>query len=328
MAEAAITIIGLGKLGSSIGLALKTPELDFEVIGHDKDGEVSKRARTMGAVDRTSWNLLAACEQADIVVLAIPFDQVRETLKAIGPELRPGCVVLDTSPLKQPVMAWAAEYLGEGIHFVGISLGINPEAALDIASGPAGARVDLFADSPCCLMPAPNCLPEAVKTAQDFATLLGATPHFVDPVEYDGLSTAVNLMPGLLSAALFGPITRSPGWREMRRLSSNDLVRFSEPLTAGGAAMARAAILSRGNVLLWLDAAIAELETIREQVNQEQEDALSDQIGESFDAREEWLVDWGLNRWEKRSRPKIPTGGGLFGQMFGFRSRRRPSDEK
>jgi len=279
MAEAAITIIGLGKLGSSIGLALKTPELDFEVIGHDKDGEVSKRARTMGAVDRTSWNLLAACEQADIVVLAIPFDQVRETLKAIGPELRPGCVVLDTSPLKQPVMAWAAEYLGEGIHFVG-------------------------------------------------ATLLGATPHFVDPVEYDGLSTAVNLMPGLLSAALFGPITRSPGWREMRRLSSNDLVRFSEPLTAGGAAMARAAILSRGNVLLWLDAAIAELETIREQVNQEQEDALSDQIGESFDAREEWLVDWGLNRWEKRSRPKIPTGGGLFGQMFGFRSRRRPSDEK
>ncbi len=328
MAEAAITIIGLGKLGSSIGLALKIPELDFEVIGHDKDGGVSKRARTMGAVDRTSWNLIAACEQADIVVLAIPFDQVRETLKAIGPELRPGCVVLDTSPLKQPVMAWAADYLGEGIHFVGISLGINPEAALDIASGPAGARVDLFANSPCCLMPAPNCRPEAVKTAQDFATLLGATPHFVDPVEYDGLSTAVNLMPGLLSAALFGPITRSPGWREMRRLSSNDLVRFSEPMAAGGAAMAKAAILSKGNVLLWLDAAIAELETIREQVRQEQEDALSDQIGESFDAREEWLVDWGLNRWEKRSRPEMPTGGGLFGQMFGFGSRRKPRDEK
>ena len=130
MAEAAITIIGLGRLGSSIGLALKTPELDFEVIGHDKDREVSKRTRTMGAVDRTSWNLIAACEQTDIVVLAIPFDQVRETMKAIGPELQPGCVVLDTSPLKQPVMAWAADYLGEGIHFVGISLGINPEAVL------------------------------------------------------------------------------------------------------------------------------------------------------------------------------------------------------
>ncbi len=328
MTEAVITIIGLGKLGSSIGLALKRPELDFKVMGHDKDRGVSKRARTLGAVDSTSWNLIAACEQTDIVVLAIPFDQVRETLKAIGPELQPGCVVLDTSPLKQPVMAWAADCLGEGIHFVGISLGINPEAALDMASGPAGARVDLFANSPCCLMPAPNCRPEAVKTAQDFATLLGATPHFVDPVEYDGLSTAVNLMPGLLATALFGPITRSPGWREMRRLSSNDLVHFSEPLTAGGPAIAEASILSRENVLLWLDAAIAELETIREQVSQEREDALSDQIGESFDAREEWLVDWGLNRWEKRSRPEMPTGGGMFGQLFGFRSRRKPSDKR
>jgi hypothetical protein len=114
----------------------------------------------------------------------------------------------------------------------------------------------------------------------------------------------------------------------MRRLSSNDLVHFSEPLTAGGPAIAEASILSRENVLLWLDAAIAELETIREQVSQEREDALSDQIGESFDAREEWLVDWGLNRWEKRSRPEMPTGGGMFGQLFGFRSRRKPSDKR
>ena len=69
MAKAAITIIGLGRIGSSIGLALKAPELDYEVVGHDKDGLVQKKAREIGAVDSTSWNLISACEPADVVII-------------------------------------------------------------------------------------------------------------------------------------------------------------------------------------------------------------------------------------------------------------------
>ena len=128
MAKATITIVGLGKRGSSVGLALKSSELDFRVIGHDKEAEVAKQARTLGAVDSTPWNLIAACEPADVVILTIPFDQVQKTLMAVGPELRPGCVVLDTSPFKQPVIAWAARCLGYGVQFVGIALGTTAGA--------------------------------------------------------------------------------------------------------------------------------------------------------------------------------------------------------
>jgi len=328
MAKATITIIGLGKLGSSIGLALKTPELDFKVIGHDKNNKVAKKAHAMGAVDSSSWNLIAACETADVVILAIPFDQVQETLKAIGPELQPGCVVLDTSPLKQPVMDWAAKYLGEGVHFVGISLGTNPAAMLDASGGPAGARLDLFANSPCCIMPAPDCRPEAVKTAQDVATLLGATPHFLDPTEYDGISTAVNLMPGLMAAALLGPVASSPSWRETRRLSSSDLLHFSRPLKAGGPALALAAVLNKDNVLRWLDTAITQLKTIREQVDQEQQETLAAHIGAASDARADWRADWQLNQWEKQSKPEMPSAGSWFGQFLGFGTRRKPKDKQ
>jgi len=327
MTTATITIVGLGKIGSSIGLALKTPELDFHVIGHDKDGVVAKEARSIGAVDSTSWNLITACDPADVVILAIPFDQVRGTLEAIGPELKPGCVVIDTSPLKRPAMIWAAEYLGEGIHFVGIALGTNPEAVLDPTSGPAGARVDLFANSPCCLMPAPNCRPEAVKSAQDIITLLGATPHFVDPAEYDGLATAVNLMPALMVTALLRPAMDSPSWREMRRLASDDLAHFSWPVSAGGQAVAQAAILNKVNALRWLDAAMSELKAIRQQVEEENQEALTERIGGIYEEREEWMADWQLNRWEKR-KSALPSAGGWFGQLFGFGRRRPPGEEQ
>ncbi len=327
MTRATVTIVGLGRRGASIGLALKTADLDYQVIGHDKDREATKQARAKGAVDSTSWNLINACEPADAVILTIPFDQVQETLQAIGHELRPGCVVVDTSLLKQPAIAWAAEYLDPEVHFISVALGTNPEVALETAGGPEGARADLFADSPCCLMPDPLCKPEAVKVAQDLAKLLGATPYFMGPDEYDGLATVVNVMPALVAASLLGPAGDSSSWQEMRRLSSTDLLRFSQPVAAGGPAIAQAAVYNRDTVRHWLEAAIAELQAIREQLDPEHQEALAARVEAVGEAREQWLADWKLNRWEKRPGPGMPTAGSLLGHLFGLGSRRKPGEE-
>ena len=50
MAKATITIIGLGKRGASVGLALKQKEPELNIIGHDKDAELDKIACQKG------WN--------------------------------------------------------------------------------------------------------------------------------------------------------------------------------------------------------------------------------------------------------------------------------
>jgi prephenate dehydrogenase len=43
-----ITIIGLGQIGSSIGLALKARNVNVHILGHDKDPQVAKRRRRRG----------------------------------------------------------------------------------------------------------------------------------------------------------------------------------------------------------------------------------------------------------------------------------------
>ena len=328
MAKATITIIGLGRRGSSIGLALKKPELDFEVIGHDSDSLVAKEARSIGAVDKTPWNLIEACLPADVVILTIPFDQVRSTLKAIGQDLKAGAVVLDTSVLKQPVIDWAEDYFTEEAYFVGIALGTNPAAMLDETRGPEGARADLFADSSCCVVPAPNCRPEAVKTAQDVAVLLGADPFFMDPAEYDGLSTTVNLLPALLGAALLGPVTASPSWREMRRLSAHSLMRATQPLENGGAALAQALNLRSDNTLHWLNVMIEELHTLRERMQEGDVELLTAQLNALNEEREEWLDDWQRNRWEKLPGADVPAPGGMLSSLLGGFGRKRRSDKE
>ncbi|MBC7316650.1 MAG: prephenate dehydrogenase/arogenate dehydrogenase family protein, partial [Chloroflexi bacterium] len=54
-----ITIVGLGTVGVSLGLALKAIAPDVTITGHDPDPERAKRAQDLGAVDKRHWNLPA-----------------------------------------------------------------------------------------------------------------------------------------------------------------------------------------------------------------------------------------------------------------------------
>jgi prephenate dehydrogenase len=326
MARATITIVGLGKIGTSIGLALSTPENDLQVIGHDKNSDVAKESKSRGAVDSTEWNLISACERADMIVLAIPFDQIESTLQAIGNELKIGTVIVDTSSFKRPVIEWAKKHLAANVHLVGIGLGRNPAAMMDLTPGPAGARADLFANAPCCVMPSPSSEPASVKMAQDLATLLGANPYFLDPAEYDGLSTAVNLVPALLAGALLGPVISSPGWREMRRLGASDLLYLGQPLKVDPFGLVLEAAHNRESVLHWLDTVMMELQTIRDQVAAQDDELLAHRLEAVNVGLENWLIDWKQNEWERSAKPPMPSTGGWFRQLFGFG--RRKEEEK
>ena len=83
-----ITIIGLGQIGSSIGLALKARNVNVHLMGHDKDPQVAREAQKVGAVDEIKHNLPASVRDAKIVILALPLGGIRETLEVIAPDLQ------------------------------------------------------------------------------------------------------------------------------------------------------------------------------------------------------------------------------------------------
>jgi cyclohexadieny/prephenate dehydrogenase len=121
-----ITIIGLGRRGGSIGLALKAKARDLLLVGHDREPALAKAAQSRGVVDRVEWNLPRACETADMAVLAMPLTGVREALTAAGDAFRADCVVTSLAPLLGPPLAWAAETLPKGVHFVAGNFAANP----------------------------------------------------------------------------------------------------------------------------------------------------------------------------------------------------------
>jgi prephenate dehydrogenase len=288
-----ITIVGLGRVGGSIGLALKSLKplrafkgsagAGFEIVGHDKDNEAAKRAVKAGCVDRTEWNLINACDGADLVVVSIPLDAVKDTLAAIAHELKPGCVVTDTGSLKVPVLAWAREFLPNTVHFVGghpIVDNLPSEADSPSASLLSGAIY--------CLTPGTNTPPEALQRVSDLAEAVGAQPYYVDAAEHDGLIAALEHVPLLVALALQAMASASPARREMVRLSGSSFAGVTQLLSGEAERLASLCALNGDNIARWLDDCIDKLSYLRELVASRNREELQKSFAGGLESRAGW----------------------------------------
>jgi prephenate dehydrogenase len=279
-----ITLVGLGQIGSSIGLALRETGASLEVVGHDKDSKAVKRASKGGSVDRTDWNLINACDGADVIVLSIPLLDIQSTLEAIGPDLKEGCVVTDTATLKVPVLKWARESLPSTVHFVGghpIIERTGPERETPTA--------DLLAGAIYCLTPDTNSPPQALRAASDLVEAVGAKPYYLNAAEHDGLIAAVEQVPLLLALALQVMAGESPSRREMIQLSGVDFTSVTQLLAGDAAQLAALSTLNVANVVRWLDAVLPRLTKLRELVASEDKESLQKTFASALETREEWM---------------------------------------
>ena len=189
-----ITIIGLGQIGASIGLALSQHKKTVSVVGHDIELAVERAAQKKGAVEKTEHNLPRAVKDARVVVLALPVHQIRETLEFIAPDLMDGTVVVDTAPIKSEVAKWAKDILPEGCFYVGLVPTLGAEFLNDKGTGLDSAKADLFSKSIFLVTAPPGAPGEAVQLVSDLVKLMDATAMLTDIVESDGLMTSAHLL--------------------------------------------------------------------------------------------------------------------------------------
>lgn len=304
-----ITIVGLGLIGASIGMALKKANLKgMEIVGHDRDGEAAGRARRRGAVDRTDWNLISAVREANMIVIATPVMGVRDTFAVIAPHLAEDCVLTDTASTKAHVMLWADELLPPHVSFIGG----HPMAGKEV-SGADGADPDLFSGCTYCLIPSPKAAPKAVEWVIGLVNILGAKPLFLDATEHDGLAAGISHLPLILSMALVSATTGGNSWREMSKLAASGFRDVSR-LASGNPEMSRDICLTnQDSIVRWIDRFIDELGRYRKLVS-EGGDGLLAEFQRVWEAREKWL--YSLQGVEETGRPPIPSSRELLGDVF------------
>jgi prephenate dehydrogenase len=288
-----VLIVGLGLIGSSIGMALRRwseeRKVDgrkpLEVVGFDPNLDHQRAAEKLGAVDKGAWDLAKASRDADVIVLATPVNSMRDVMQDLVPHLQPGAIVTDTGSTKAEVLKWAAEILPREVHFIGT----HPMAGK--TQSVEGADADLFVGATWCVSPSVTASEEAVRTVLGLVSAAGAEPFFIDPGEHDAYVAGVSHLPFVLSAALMNAVSRDPSWRDMKTLTAGGF-RDTTRLAAGSPAMHRDILLTnRDAVTRWIDAVVGTLGEIRETIASGDEGAsasLDAFFSEARDARAVW----------------------------------------
>lgn len=318
-----IAILGLRQTGASIGLALGQIKDQATRVGNDKDPGTARQAEKAGAVDKVSFTIPAAVYDADLVVLALPVDEVRFTLEAIAPDLKPGVVVVDTCPVKEPVMQWANEFFpGSDRYFVSITLSQNPAYLMESGAGIEDAHADLFKNGLMHISSLPGTDESALSLVTNLAQILGASPLFADIYEVDGLLASTRLLPEIISAALVNSTTSQPGWREARKVAghayalSTELALYPEEDKELGLA----AQLNSENMVRVIDQFISEMQELRDIIANQDAAELQKRLKQAQANRADWWKQRASADWETQSKQnvRLPTSADVFGRMFGI----------
>ena len=218
-----VTIVGLGLMGGSLALALRSR------VGHltavDVDAETRRQARTSNVVDRVNGSLADGVQGADAVILAAPVGVILEQIKAL-PRLRPdGCFVLDTGSTKaqicQALSALPPEFEAMGGH---------PMCGKETA-GLAAAEADLYRDQTFVLCRTERTTADGEALALALVEAAGGRPRFLAPDEHDEVVALVSHLPYFVAALLMEQATAAArenddvwpvsasGFRDTSRLS-------------------------------------------------------------------------------------------------------------
>ena len=322
MAKPIISIIGMGTIGTSIGLGLQREDGNFEIVGHDKEPEASMAARKAGAIQRSDWNLHGACEGADLVVVTIPLGELDGLFDLIAEDLKPGCLVLTLGHVMQLALEIGRSKVPDNVHYV------VGHPILSGVGSTLSARADLFDEVTFCLATSVDTNPDALQLASDFVERIGATAFFIDATEHDGIIAGVEQLPQLLAATLLDVSRLTPSWAEGKRLAGR---RFAQSTELGASAQQLSAAWrsNRASLLQRIDQLRTELDTWRELVAAEpisdEEDALLAALTGVEKARNRWIAQADLKNWDEVAEPDDDESSpGMFRQLFfGNLGRRR-----
>jgi len=192
-----LTIMGVGLLGGSIGLAMRSAAQTCRIIGYGHRRESLSKAVEIGAIDAIETNPVTAVAGSDLVILCTPVGIFEQLLGQIGPALADRAIITDVGSTKRSVARLAESLLPKTAHFVGS----HPIAGSE-KRGVEFSRADLFTNQLCILTPTAQTHPGSLERIDEFWRSLGMRIERLSPENHDRLLADVSHLPHLLAAAL------------------------------------------------------------------------------------------------------------------------------
>ncbi len=245
-----IAIFGVGLLGGAIGMATRRLKLADKVTGIGRSEERLRRAVELGAIDNFTTDIGQGARDCDFLILALPVKKIIESLPRIAAAVKPGCIVTDVGSTKKSIVEAARDIFTDDRFFVGS----HPMTGSD-KSGVENAHLVKFKGVTGYVTLAPETNRQAAAKVALFWKSLGMIPVLIDPGRHDAYAGLLSHLPHIAAVGLVNVVLHSP-----------DDLNFLKQLT--GAGFRHTTRIAKGDVTMWLDICLDNVENIVNYINQ------------------------------------------------------------
>src|SRR4051812_7727353 len=191
-----VSLIGVGLLGGSLGLALRERSLAKCVVGYVRRQSSIDECVRAGAVDSATRNLLEAVTDADLIVFCTPLGQMKELAEQLAPALKKETIVTDVGSVKASVTKEVEPIIKKaGAHFIGS----HPMAGAEKV-GVQAARGDLF-ENAICIVTA-NRASNSSRRVEELWRSVGGKPLRLTAAQHDEFVSRSSHLPHVVAAEL------------------------------------------------------------------------------------------------------------------------------
>ena len=234
-----VSVLGVGLIGGSIGLAAKEHVEDAEVVGFGRDAERLELARERGAIDRAAASIEDAVEGARLCFACAPVGALPELVRAALDASGDDTLVTDVGSTKEDLVSRTPDPRFVGGH---------PIAGAETA-GVEHARADLFQDAVWYLTPHEQSGGLLYERLHRFVVDVGAQPVAVDAETHDRLVAVFSHLPHVLANVLASQAAArlseqsdalrhvGPSFRDMTRVAGANTSMWSDIYRSNRAAI-------------------------------------------------------------------------------------------
>jgi prephenate dehydrogenase len=257
-----VGIVGVGLIGASIGLALKSRQLCRRVIGVGRSASSLHEALSVGAIDEAHERVGVDLASAEIVVVATPVPLVAEMVARIRTVVSPEAIITDVASTKRGILR-AVQGADRPNERVAEFVGSHPMAGSH-KRGPLAGDPNLFEGRTCVVVRGDGS-DRSRDRVRGFWQSLGMNVQEMGAEEHDDRVARISHGPHVASYALAlsaepaDLVLAGPGFRDTTRLAASQPALWTEILRE-----------NRVSVLAALDRYSRELAEIRLLIERQQ----------------------------------------------------------
>ena len=278
-----LAVIGVGLIGGSFALALKSARLATQVVGAGRSPANLRLALERGAIDSIAADARAAARDADLVLVAAPVAQFGEIFSSL--QLKAGAIVTDAGSTKRDVIAAARRALGARIaQFVPG----HPIAGAE-KSGAGAASAELFRDRRVVLTPLDENPRDAVERVAKLWQACGARVSRMDAEEHDAVLAAVSHLPHVLAYALVHEVAGRANAGQLFSFAAGGFRDFTRIASSHPEMWRDICVANRDRLVFEVEHYEEKLRAVKALLKAGDGPALERLFAEAREAREQWL---------------------------------------